>query len=46
MIQNSVRISWTFAIIMTLIRSYAVWEKITYLHKANYDDFNRFVLKT
>ena len=25
--------------------SYAAWEKITYLHKANYDDFNRFVLK-
>lgn len=30
--------------ILKLIRSYAAWERITCLPKANYDVFNRFAL--
>lgn len=45
LIQNSVLTFRIFAMIMTLIRLYAVWEKIICLLKANYDNFNRFALK-
>ena len=39
LIQNSVLTFWIFAMIMMLIRLYAVWEKITCLRGARYDDF-------